>query len=117
MDRQAQRERAQGWLEVGRREGLTFRALAERSGLSVKTLHRWQARLRREGEQRGLDVGSSPFVELAVTEREQAAPALTSRDLGGSRMEVVLSHGRRVVVPVDFDEAALMRVVRALERC
>lgn len=103
-------------MEVGRREGLTFRALAERSGLSVKTLYRWQARLR--VERRGTGKGSPAFVELAVAEREeQANPALRSPDLGGCPLEVVLAHGRRVVVPVDFDEEALMRVVRALERC
>ena len=108
MDRRARREQMRGWIEVRLREGLTFRALSERSGIPVKTLHRWHARFREEKE--GLaDHGSSrasAFVELIDAER--AAP---------SRIEIVLKHDRRVIVWDDFDPSMLVRVVRALEQC
>ena len=108
MDRQTRREQMLGWIEVRRREGLSFRALSERSGIPQKTLHRWAARFRdEEPSSDGLRASrGSSFVELIEV------PSTAS-----SRIEIVLGRDRRVSVPNEFDEATLVRVVRALERC
>jgi transposase len=108
MDRETRHAQMIGWLELRRREGLTYRELVERSGCSLKTLYRWSAKLR--GKAQSSQVVSaareSSFVEL-VEERQSSV----------SRIEIVLANERRVVVGSDIDEVSLSRVVRALERC
>ena len=109
MDLQSNRERVLGWLELGKREGLTFPQLAARSGLNCKVLQRWSTKFLAELAQSkaSQSPGKPPaFVEL-VEQRPSAA----------GRIEIVLAGERRIVLSGEIDEAALSRVVRALERC
>jgi hypothetical protein len=103
MDRSKRREQMRRLLERRERYGLTFRELAEQSGESPGTLAWWNHRFRRERPGRR----SRGFVELVAR-----GPA---REAGRADLEVVLGCGRRIVVGRDFDEAALRRVVAALE--
>jgi len=51
------------------------------------------------------------FVELVASEHHVVA------DDSFSRFEIVLKDRRRVVVPPNFDDGALVRLVRVLESC
>ena len=106
-------------------------ATARRNGLSASQLFTWR-RLAREGRLVEADDGatfaqvmiscepspSSP-PSLSLPERLEAAenPASLSCPIGApGRMEIVLTHGRRVIVDPGVDAAALARVVAVLER-
>jgi transcriptional regulator with XRE-family HTH domain len=106
MDRQTRRKQMRGWLELGEREGLTRRELAERTGVSLKTVYRWAARFRGEREGSRGEEAASAFVEI-VEEPERPA----------GRIEIVVGGDRRVLLCGEVDEESLVRVVRALERC
>ncbi len=105
MDRRAEIRR---WLLIRDAEGLTFRELSRRSGIAAGTLGFWSWKLRREGEPEPCAAGSEPsaFVELV------AGPVETA-----GRIEIVLARDRRLLVDAQFDEAHLVRVIRALEQC
>lgn len=95
-------------LERREREKLTYReAAALEPGVSINQLFWWRRRLLGTAPQPP-DENDKPstFVELVE------APARS-----GSQLEIVLARGRRIVVSGDVDESALVRVVRALERC
>ncbi len=79
-----------------RKSGLPAWQYAERCGLNLRTLEKWAARVKRER-------GRPPVVEVKVPPPTRA-PSL----------EVVVG-GWRVVVPADFDEAALRRLLAVLE--
>jgi hypothetical protein len=88
MDELSQRERMREWIAVGLREGATFRELAHRSGLSERTLRRWNKKFRTEFASREEpDRDGRAFVELV----ERVDPDVP-------RIEVVLPEGRRVVL-------------------
>lgn len=80
------------------RSSLTLDAFSEREGVSAGQLKWWVGRLRRLE-----DGGSAPasFVELTAA----------STGLG---VELVLHHGAVLRVPVGFDEATVVRLVRVL---
>lgn len=84
------------------REGLTYRELAEETGVSERTLAWWSWKLRRERREQ-TDIG---FVELDVAEE-----SIT----GG--LEVELATGHRIRVPAHFDEDTLRRLVAVLAAC
>jgi hypothetical protein len=100
MDRH---EQMRSWLARREKRGLTFRELSLETGVPVGTLGFWAWKLRRESR---ADKPPSPFVELIAKPPES-----------GDRLEIVLANGRRVLVSGGLDEAQLLRVVRALERC
>lgn len=83
-----------------KRRGLTYRELAEESGISERTLSWWAWKLRRE-ERDGIS-----FVELQV-----------SGEAASGEIEVVLAGGHRLRVPAGFDEDTLRRLVVALASC
>jgi hypothetical protein len=91
-----------------RASGLTTRQFAARIGVNANTLAHWKWRLAAEGESLGEPVS---FVELGPS----IATVVGGHDDDG-RLEVVCRGGRTVRVPRDFDPAALLRLIDALER-
>ena len=90
-------------LSSSRESGLSLRAFAQRQGLSLSRLARWQARLR---------AGGRPVQFHRVELMEPGAAAQPSTGRG---VEVVLRGGRRVRVRRGFDASLLEAVVRAVE--
>jgi hypothetical protein len=91
---------------VGVRENLQFKDLSERSGLSVRTLHRWNHVLRRESRE------SAP-----QTDEEHAFVQLVERVQGGpTRIEVYIPGEPRLVIDGTAVVRLLARVLRAVER-
>lgn len=88
--------------------GETWRALAARSGIAYPTLTGWAWRLRREQVDPKPSAPQRGFVELVPKD-------LPANDRGG--FEILLPGKRRIRVGVNFDEGALVRLVRALEGC
>jgi hypothetical protein len=112
MDRREEMRRLLGRRE---REGLTFRELAERTGVPVGTLASWAWKLRQESRtpRASPSRGDGPqFLELVP-----AAEVGPVRVDGCGEIEVVLANGRRLIVGEVFDEERFVRVVKALERC
>jgi hypothetical protein len=95
------------WLARRERLGLTLRELSAETGVPVGTLGHWAWKLRQEGEGRGAAVSGAGFVELVASEGDAA----------DGRIEIELAGDRRVTVIGAVDEAALTRVMRAVQRC
>lgn len=95
----------------GHRQGS---ATARRHGISRSLLTRWRAEYRAEL----VDGGGPMFTPVAVTADAASAPRLGSPDGSGrdARFEIVLANGRRVIVPLSVDLAALARLLPVLER-
>ena len=91
---------------LARREarGLTFRELSIETGVPAGTLGFWAWKLRTE---LGDEDPPPAFVELVARQQPESR----------GRLEIVLANGRRLLVGDGLDEAQLLRVVRALERC
>jgi hypothetical protein len=87
-------------LQSRERRGLTYRELAEESGVSVHTLSWWAWKLRQEEREK------VAFVELGVAEEAR-----------GAGIEVELSSGHRLHVCPGFDADTLRRVVAVLGSC
>jgi len=77
------------------RDGLTWRALSERSGVPISTLQKWMRRVREESAPSFVEVGSVEVV-----------PDVFEIDLAG---------GRRIRVPMRFDPEALRSLVGVLD--
>ena len=82
--------------------GLTSKQYATREGVNAGTLSYWAAELRRRDKAKG--VPPLTFVEVSPE-----APSSTAR------FEVELPTGVRVQVPIDFNAAALRRLLAVLE--
>lgn len=85
--------------------GISVSEVARRHGLSRDLLFRWRRELRKaaaaaQGSHRG-------FVPLSLP-----APA----GLRNDAIEIVLAHGRRLIVGRDVDMGVLKRVIEALEQ-
>ncbi|HAH64328.1 MAG TPA: IS66 family insertion sequence hypothetical protein, partial [Rhizobiales bacterium] len=104
-------------------------ATARRNGLSASQLFTWR-RLAREGRLVEVDNGAT-FAQVMISCEPSASspPSLPERLAGvesspssscpiaePGRMEIVLTHGRRVIVDHGVDAAALARVIAVLER-
>lgn len=92
-------KRVEGW----RRSGLSAMAFAEREGFNGYTLRWWACQLRREPIIEDL---RPKFVEVMVP--VPAAPVI-------AESIEVLVRGVRVMVPINFDENTLRRVLRVVE--
>ena len=109
--RAARRELVEGLLAEREREGLTLSALARRSGIPVGTLAGWSWRLRKaKGVAASGVKKSAGFVELVA--RSAARPSQA-----GTRYEIAVRGGRRLLVEGAIDEAELLRLIRVLEAC
>jgi hypothetical protein len=99
--------------------GLTAKQFAGRLRFSVGALHYWSWRLRREERARG--AASTPMIP-PVVEIVGAAGVVghgtqtVSVGPDAEPFEVLIGDRVRIRVPVHFDEAALVRLVDALER-
>lgn len=104
-------------------------ATARRNGLSASQLFAWR-RLAREGHLVEVDDGAM-FAQAVIScepstsslpsfpERLEATENLPSSSCpvaAPGRIEIVLTHGRRVIVDNGVDVAALARVIDVLER-
>jgi len=89
-------------LSEQRTSGLTQRAYCERAGIRTHVFAYWIAKLHRSRPSADRDDGPA-FVQIS-TER-----------CCGSPWECRLPNGRAVMVPQDFEERALRRLLAALE--
>lgn len=105
--------RAKSWSKTERRRllrdlessGQTVAAFARDLGISAWTIYSWR---RQERERRAPREEELPsFVQLKVASSEVPAQPL----------EVELEDGKRVRVPVGFDEEALRRLLGVLASC
>ena len=113
MDLQWKTARMRKWIELGERESLSFRELAERSGVHTRTLRRWSRTLReRRAEEQHDDSAAAAKATLpdqAFIKLEGSAPA--------GRIEIVLTGDRRIIVEGGVDVEALVRVIKVVEQC
>lgn len=93
-------KRVEGW----KRSGLSAMAFAEREGFNGYTLRCWALQLKREPIIADL---RPKFVEVVV-------PVPVTPVIADS-IEVVVRDGLRLVVPKNFDENTLRRVLRVVE--
>ncbi len=91
--------RVEGW----KRSGLSADAFAEREGFNAFTLRWWSSQLKREPIIEDL---RPKFVEVVVPETPVMSDPVA--------LELVV-RGVRVVVPINFDENTLRRVLRLVE--
>ena len=101
-------------LERREREGLTYAELGAVSGIAARTLSWWAWRLRREAAGMRKEQASSPaFLELVPRAQLEHG----HEEDGDDRIDIVLRHGRLVLVRATVDIEALGRIVKELERC
>ena len=96
-------KRVEGW----KRSGLSAEAFAEREGFNAHTLRWWARQLRREPIIEDL---RPKFVEVVVPVSAAEPPEIAEP----VAIEVVV-RGVRLMVPVNFDENTLRRVLRVVE--
>lgn len=113
--RPAGRSRQASWyralIEAADELGLSTAELAEYSGCSVGTIYNWKRRLAGASAQpRTTTPDTARLVQV------QVAPASTSAPRPSS-FELRLAHGRSVIVPSQFDQAALVSLIKVLEQC
>jgi len=100
------------WLALREREGLTFRALAERSGIPSGTLAWWAWRMSREPRPAAC---AQRFVELseAADMQPRAEVVAPSTD----DIELVIDERVRLRVGRSVEVARVARLVQALLSC
>ncbi len=107
MDKISRREWVRSWIEVGIREGATFKSIAERAGVNVRTIWKWNKLFRAEQAARGEpDRDPNAFVQLAEINEENLP-----------RIEVVFPGERRVVVDGQSLIEYLANLLVATRRC
>ena len=107
MDRRARREWMCTWLSIGVRDGLSYAELAERMGVSKRTLARWSTRLHKDARLRTKpDRESNAFVDL-----------IEHGGADSGRIEVLLPDKRRIVISSASILGALTRVLTAVKEC
>lgn len=84
---------------------------ARRYGISRSLLTTWRRQFRVES-QAGGEAGSGFVPAVVVPEGRGSAPTVSS----STRMEIVMSGDRRIIVDAGVDVAALARVLALLER-
>jgi len=132
MDLQWQVARRRKCIELGEREGLTFRQLSERVGVCTRTLRRWSAVLRMQRARDPLGEYERRFHErvLQATDPGRAEDDQKSLDQSfvkvleepapapsANRIEIVLRGGRRLVIEGAVDVQELAQVIATVEEC
>lgn len=113
----SRREEMEAWLAFRETEGLTYRELAEESGINVNTLAYWASRLRREADlsRAGEVSGGEGFVELVVAEDDGGDSA--GRASPTPSIEIV-SGDLVIRVPAGFDAPTLHEILAVVAtRC
>ncbi len=100
MAKQDRREEMRQLLARRVSRGLTYRELAEESGVSANSLSWWAWKLRQEAEE------PQAFVELELSDSPSAA-----------MFEVEAPSGHVVRVRGDFEAQALQRLLQTLAAC
>lgn len=96
-------KRVQRWKD----SGLEAEKFAESEKLNANTLRWWSSRLRRTPKK----AAPPEFVEVVA-----GKPARTRVPTQNTAsLELVMSHGVRVVVPIGFDEKTLRRLLHAVK--
>jgi transposase len=90
-------------IALWRKSGLTARQYAAEAGLNAGTLKYWKYALGREARGGSGTKANLPLIEVRSSVK------------GHDGFEVELAGGRRVRVPVTFDEEALRRLLAVLE--
>ena len=115
-----------GIFEQWRRSGMAQRTFCVEKGLNYYAFYYWYRKLvlnnvteKKSAEGKQLRM---PLAEVVVVESEhQGYPksvAVGLEDIGKTAWyEISLPRGRRIRVGADFEETALIRLVRALESC
>ena len=101
------RRQVQRWLAIRERDGLTYRELSQRVGVSANALAQWAWRLRRDAAESSR--AGPEFVELI--------PSATPQDAPSYRVEIVARNDRRLIVDAHIDVDTLTRILLAVERC
>jgi transposase-like protein len=104
-------------VERWRDSGLTLKEYAAEIGVNANTLAGWRWRLRSDEVPAARGAPTAPsFVEIiAPPDAGHAVAATAPAPRAAEPFELILSSGRRVRVPVEFDGRALRRLVDALE--
>ena len=97
-------ERIKSW----KASGLTQLAFCQREGIGYDNFKRWRYRIDGDAVQRRGRGATLVPLEVVATSAKQPVECRS--------MEVRLNGDRRIVVGADFDEAALHRLIGALER-
>lgn len=101
--------------------GLTLKEFAAEIGVNANTLAGWRWRIQRAKVDGGAPRARSaapPFLEIVAASAEETGPEHrdeVATSVPAEPFELVLRAGHRVRVPVQFDPAALRRLVDALE--
>lgn len=114
MTRKSTRAEWQRRVEAWKASGLSAREYGRKAGLNAKTLYFWQWKLGAESK----EAPSTASSAAAAGEIDSSCfLEVSSVDVGKSEesFEVVLRSGHRVLVPVNFDDGALSRLVATLE--
>lgn len=113
------RETRQVWVkrvEQWNESGLTAREFAAEIGVNPSTLASWRWRLREESRRpmRREPGTPPPFVEvIAATTADEMAVAPMAPE--AEPLELIVTGGHRLCIPVHFDGGSLRRVLAALE--
>ncbi len=102
--------RVEGW----KRSGLSKAGYASEIGVNVSSLKWWIWKIGAERRRAAV-----PVTQRARVPTKKLAPLKfveMTRAIAREPMEIVLLDGRRVRVPLDFDDAALERLLRVIER-
>jgi transposase len=91
-------------------DGASIAEIARRHDLNANQLFTWRRQFGVEGLQPG---GCAAILPVTIT---ADAAAQHSSSVSTGQMEIVLSGGGRIIVWGDVEIAALMRVLKALER-
>lgn len=100
MKKRQDRSEMEQLLHLRKEEGLSYRELAEQSGVPLHTLHYWSGKIRRESDR---TKGAATFLQIEVTDPDPV-PAIV----------IEVGQAIRVVVEPNFEPGHLARVVRAL---
>ena len=116
MDLHWKTARMRQWIELGEREDLSFRELAERAGVHPRTLSRW-SRMLRERRAEELHNPHTAAAARATLPDEAFVKLEESEPAPAGRIEIVLTGDRRIIVEGAIDVEALVRVIKAVEQC